>query len=90
MFSGIFLRRQVINTLAHDSNDTKYPGKSIPQISLKWILQQDGVSSIVIGAKTQAQLDDNLGAGTDSWQLTREQVSVLERSQERISTPHCN
>ncbi|XP_065840809.1 1-deoxyxylulose-5-phosphate synthase YajO-like [Oscarella lobularis] len=68
---------RVLDVLGDISKET---GKSIPQISLKWILQQDGVSSIVIGAKTQAQLDDNLGAGTDSWQLTREQLDKLEKA----------
>ena len=50
-------------------------GKSIPQVALKWLLQQEVVSSVIIGAKTLAQLEDNMGAGT-SWKLTDEQVTA--------------
>lgn len=37
-------------------------GASIPQLALAWLLQQDGVTTAIIGAKKMSQLEDNLGA----------------------------
>ncbi|XP_062510949.1 1-deoxyxylulose-5-phosphate synthase YajO-like [Corticium candelabrum] len=52
-------------------------GKSIPQVALKWLLHQETVSSVVIGAKKMEQLVDNMGAGDDSWKLTADQLKRL-------------
>eukprot|EP00118_Oscarella_pearsei_P021182 m.236635 g.236635 ORF g.236635 m.236635 type:complete len:368 (+) comp40136_c0_seq15:2342-3445(+) len=57
---------------------SKEIGKSIPQIAIKWLLHQPGVSSVVIGAKTLVQLEDNMTAGDDSWQLTQDQLQRLQ------------
>lgn len=35
-------------------------GASIPQISLKWLAEQEGVSSVIIGAKKMSQLTENI------------------------------
>jgi aryl-alcohol dehydrogenase-like predicted oxidoreductase len=35
---------------------------SVAQVALAWLLYQPGVTSVIIGAKTVAQLKDNLGA----------------------------
>jgi aryl-alcohol dehydrogenase-like predicted oxidoreductase len=51
-------------------------GKTVPQIALNWLLQRPTVSSIVIGARNEQQLRDNLGAV--GWNLTREQVAKLD------------
>jgi aryl-alcohol dehydrogenase-like predicted oxidoreductase len=37
-------------------------GASIPQLALAWLLHQEGVTSVIIGAKKMKQLEDNLGA----------------------------
>jgi aryl-alcohol dehydrogenase-like predicted oxidoreductase len=37
-------------------------GGSIPQVALSWILANRTVTSVIVGAKTVAQLDDNLKA----------------------------
>jgi len=37
-------------------------GASVPQIALAWILANDAVTSVIIGARKQSQLDDNLQA----------------------------
>ena len=50
-------------------------GKSVPQVALKWLLHQETVSSVIIGAKKIEQLVDNMGAGDDGWKLTADQVS---------------
>ena len=53
-------------------------GKSYAQISLNWLLRQDGVTAPIIGARTLEQLDDNIGAS--SWELTSEQVGDLSEA----------
>ena len=45
-------------------------GKSYAQISLNWLLRQDGVTAPIIGARTLEQLEDNLGAS--GWTLDEE------------------
>jgi aryl-alcohol dehydrogenase-like predicted oxidoreductase len=37
-------------------------GATIPQLALGWLLHQEGVSSVIIGAKTMDQLEDDLGS----------------------------
>ncbi len=51
-------------------------GKSIPQIALNWLLQRPTVSTVVIGARNEEQLRQNLGAV--GWSLTPEQVKSLD------------
>lgn len=47
----------IVDRLKEISNET---GRSIAQISLRWCLQRPGITSPVIGARTLAQLEDNL------------------------------
>lgn len=51
-------------------------GKSIPQISLNWLLQKPTISSLVVGARNEKQLKENLGAV--GWRLSAEQISRLD------------
>ena len=51
-------------------------GKSNAQIALNWLLQRPSVSSVVIGARNEAQLRQNLGAV--GWKLTTEQIGKLD------------
>jgi len=55
-------------------------GKSIPQIALNWLLQRPTVSSLIIGARNEEQLRQNLGAV--GWELTGEQVKRLDIASE--------
>ncbi|MCK9918441.1 aldo/keto reductase [Microbacteriaceae bacterium K1510] len=50
-------------------------GKSVPQIAIAWLLTRPTVSSVIIGARNEAQLVDNLGAV--GWSLTPEQLKRL-------------
>src|SRR3981189_3429660 len=50
-------------------------GKSIPQIALNWLLQRPTVSTILVGARNEEQLRQNLGA--IGWGLTPEQIARL-------------
>lgn len=51
-------------------------GKTVPQVALNWLLQRPSVSNIVIGARNEEQLKQNLGAV--GWNLTPEQVARLD------------
>lgn len=56
-------------------------GKTIPQIAINWLLQRPTVSSVIIGARHEAQLQDNLGA--IGWNLTPEQIDRLDKVSQR-------
>ena len=55
---------------------SKEIGKTVPQVALNWLLQRPSVANIVIGARTEEQLRQNLGAV--GWNLTPEQVARLD------------
>ena len=51
-------------------------GRTIPQLALNWLLSRPTVASVIIGARNEAQLRDNLGAV--GWQLTPDQLARLD------------
>ncbi len=51
-------------------------GKTVPQVALNWLLQRPTVSTVVIGARNEEQLRQNLEAV--GWNLTKEQVARLD------------
>ena len=55
-------------------------GKTVAQVALNWLLQRPTVSSIIIGARNEAQLKQNLEAV--GWNLTTAQVKKLDRASE--------
>jgi len=62
-------------------------GKSVPQLALNWLLRKPTISSVIIGARNEQQLRDNLAAAT--FVLTPEQVARLdEASQTQIAYPY--
>jgi aryl-alcohol dehydrogenase-like predicted oxidoreductase len=62
-------------------------GKTIPQIALNWVLYRPSVSSVLIGARNESQLRDNIKAL--GWRLTEEQVKRLDQvSQTTIPYPY--
>lgn len=50
--------------------------KTIPQVALNWLLQRPTVSSVIIGARSEDQLVQNLGAV--GWKLSAEQMERLD------------
>ncbi|HTM92490.1 MAG TPA: aldo/keto reductase, partial [Flavisolibacter sp.] len=54
----------------------KETGKTITQVALNWLLQRPTISSIIIGARNEEQLKQNLGA--IGWNLTPEQIEKLD------------
>jgi aryl-alcohol dehydrogenase-like predicted oxidoreductase len=66
---------RVIDALDEVAAET---GKTIPQIALNWLLQRPTVSTVLIGARNEEQLRQNLDAV--GWNLTREQVAKLDEA----------
>ncbi len=56
-------------------------GKTVPQVALNWLLQRPTVCNVVIGARNEEQLRQNLGAV--GWNLTEEQVATLDKASSR-------
>jgi aryl-alcohol dehydrogenase-like predicted oxidoreductase len=65
---------RIIDTLAEIARDR---GVSVAQVAINWLIQRPGVSSVIIGARTEEQLLDNLGAA--QWQLTEDEGARLDR-----------
>ena len=53
-------------------------GKTVPQVALNWLLQRPTVATVIIGARNEAQLRENLGAV--GWSLTTAQVARLDQA----------
>jgi len=54
----------------------KETGKSVPQIALNWLLQRPTVSTVIMGARNEEQLRQNLAAA--GWNLSSAQVAKLD------------
>jgi aryl-alcohol dehydrogenase-like predicted oxidoreductase len=54
----------------------KESGKTVPQVALNWLLRRPTVANVIVGARTEEQLRENLGAV--GWALTSEQVARLD------------
>ena len=64
---------KVVDALDAVAEETE---KSVAQVALNWLLQRPTVSSVIVGARTEEQLKQNLGAV--GWNLTPEQVKTLD------------
>ncbi|WP_213289943.1 aldo/keto reductase [Bradyrhizobium sp. sGM-13] len=64
---------RVIDVLDEVADET---GKSVPQIAIAWLLTRPTVCSVIVGARNEAQLRDNLGAV--GWSLSEEQIRRLD------------
>jgi aryl-alcohol dehydrogenase-like predicted oxidoreductase len=53
-------------------------GRTVPQVAINWLLRRPTVASVILGARTEAQLRDNLGAV--GWSLTVEQIARLDQA----------
>jgi aryl-alcohol dehydrogenase-like predicted oxidoreductase len=62
----------VLDALARET------GKSNAQIALNWLLQRPSVSTVIIGARNEDQLRQNLGAV--GWKLSAEQIARLDKA----------
>ena len=73
---------RVVDALDEVAEET---GKTVPQIALNWLLQRPTVSTVIIGARNEEQLRQNLGAV--GWTLTPEQVKRLDAGQRGDARP---
>jgi aryl-alcohol dehydrogenase-like predicted oxidoreductase len=64
---------RVVDALDAVANET---GKTVPQIALNWLLQRPSVATLIIGARNEEQLRQNLGAV--GWSLTPGQMASLD------------
>jgi aryl-alcohol dehydrogenase-like predicted oxidoreductase len=62
----------------------KETGKTVPQIALNWLLRRPSVSTLIVGARNEEQLKQNLGA--IGWELTTEQIAKLDKASELPKT----
>lgn len=68
----------IVDTLEQVAEETN---KTVAQVALNWVLQRPTVSNVIIGARTQEQLKENLGAM--GWHLTVEQLKRLDAVSEK-------
>jgi len=69
---------QVVDALDDVAKET---GKTVPQVALNWLLRRPTVSSVIIGARNEQQLRQNIGAS--GWSLPPEQVAKLDAASDR-------
>ncbi len=68
---------KVVDALDEVAKETE---KSVPQVALNWLLTRPTVSSVIVGARNEEQLKQNLEAA--AWTLTPEQVAKLDAASE--------
>jgi aryl-alcohol dehydrogenase-like predicted oxidoreductase len=59
-------------------------GKSVAQIAIAWVLSRPSVATVIVGARDEAQLKENLGA--IGWKLTPAQIARLETASAKPRT----
>ncbi|GGC82020.1 aldo/keto reductase [Chelatococcus reniformis] len=64
---------RVVDALEQVAADT---GHSVPQVAINWLLQRPTVASVIIGARNEEQLRQNLGAV--GWSLGPEHMAALD------------
>ncbi len=52
-------------------------GKTVPQIALNWLLRRPTVATVIVGARNEEQLRQNLGA--IGWELDADQIARLDK-----------
>ncbi|GGS96672.1 aldo/keto reductase [Streptomyces griseoviridis] len=68
----------IVDALDETARET---GRTVAQIALNWLLARPTVSSVIIGARDERQLRQNLGAV--GWTLTPEQTARLDAASHR-------
>ena len=57
------------------------PGRTIAQVSIRWLLQRDVTTSVIIGATSLAQLDQNMAV--NGWSLSADEVSCNDKKKKK-------
>ncbi len=66
----VFCIVDVLDAIAQET------GKTVPQVAINWVLGRPTVATVIIGARNEAQLRENLGAA--GWALTPAQIARLD------------
>jgi len=64
---------KVVDALDEVAKET---GKNVPQVALNWLLQRPSVSTVIVGARNEEQLRQNLAA--EGWNLSAQQIAKLD------------
>jgi aryl-alcohol dehydrogenase-like predicted oxidoreductase len=64
---------KVVDALDEVAKET---GKTVPQVALNWLLQRPTVSTVIMGARNEHQLRQNLAS--EGWNLSAEQMAKLD------------
>jgi aryl-alcohol dehydrogenase-like predicted oxidoreductase len=64
---------RIVDVLDEIARET---GKTVPQIAINWVLQRPTVASVIIGARDEKQLRENIAAA--GWKLTAGQMARLD------------
>jgi len=72
---------RVVDALDEVAKETE---KTVPQVALNWLLQRPTVATLVIGARNEDQLRQNIGAV--GWNLSTEHVARLDAASATIKT----
>lgn len=72
---------KVVDALDEVSQQT---GKTVAQVALNWLLQKPTVATVIMGARNEEQLRQNLAAA--GWNLTADQVAKLDRASDVTPT----
>jgi aryl-alcohol dehydrogenase-like predicted oxidoreductase len=70
---------KVIDALEEVSRDC---AKSVPQVAINWLLSRPTVSNVILGARNEQQLQDNLGCA--GWNLSRDHIEKLDRASQTM------
>jgi aryl-alcohol dehydrogenase-like predicted oxidoreductase len=74
----VFRIVEVLDELARETEHT------VAQVALNWVLQRPSVSSVIIGARNETQLRENLGAA--GWALSAAQIARLDAASAKQRT----
>ncbi|HEU5147621.1 MAG TPA: aldo/keto reductase [Chryseosolibacter sp.] len=78
------LMYNVLDVLHQIAEDT---GKSVAQVAINWLMQKDSVCNVIIGARDEKQLIENIGSV--GWNLSPEYVLQLDEiSVQKPLYPH--
>lgn len=64
------------------AGEGRYEAMGVAQVAINWLLSKPGVDSVIVGARNELQLRDNLAAAT--WRLTADEI---QRQDETSLTP---
>lgn len=78
--------KQYVNAVEAIRKTASGYGKTPGQFALRWALQQPGVTTVIAGARTASQVEENVGIS--GWQIEAEDLEKVEKILARhIKTP---